>query len=118
MRVASSSTCIKFHNWPSGDIVDTYVPQSRSDGPVRTLSWNKDGTWVISVSCGMIPEVISVAKGQPKQLVAIRDHVSTCAAFQNTTKRSIILGTTSNQVIIQIYHFLHWIFVSFRKIFL
>lgn len=51
------------------------------------------------VPIGGNPEVITI-KDDIKQLISIKDMQATCAAFQNTTKRAVVLGTSAKEVLI------------------
>lgn len=99
MRIASSSTNLTFHEWPGGDLINTYTPSCTLDGPIRSISWSKDGAWIVMVPIGGNPEVITI-KDDIKQLISIKDMQATCAAFQNTTKRAVVLGTSAKEVLI------------------
>lgn len=56
--------------------------------------------WMIIVPINGIPEVVSMKDQQPRQLLAIKDFHSTCAAFQNTTKKTVALGTSTKEVLV------------------
>lgn len=99
MRIASSSTIISFHEWPGGDLINTYTPSGNLEGPIRSISWSKDGAWIVMVPIGGNPEVITI-KDDIKQLISIKEMQATCAAFQHTTKRSVVLGTSAKEVLI------------------
>lgn len=100
MRIASCSTVLKVHEWPEGDIVTTYQPSAKYEGAIRSISWSKDGMWIVIVPINGISEVVSVKEQQPRQLLAIKDYHSTCAAFQNTTKKAVVLGTSTKEVLV------------------
>lgn len=100
MRLASCSTVLKVHDWPDGDLVSNYEPSTKYEGAIRSMSWSKDGMWMIIVPISGIPEVVSIKDQQPKQLIAIKDFHSTCAAFQNTIKKTVVLGTSMKEVLV------------------
>ncbi|XP_045461569.1 protein NEDD1-like isoform X1 [Harmonia axyridis] len=101
MYIASSSTSVKFHSFPEGYLVYNYQPGSKVEGPVRSISWSKDGSWVSVVPQSGLPEIISV-RNQLKFLHTITDiEDPSCTAFQNTTKKFIAFGSKNGQV--QIY---------------
>lgn len=100
MYIASSSTSVKFHSFPEGDLVYNYQPGSKVDGPVRSISWSKDGSWLSVVPTSGLPEIISV-RNQLKLIHTIVEvEEPSCTAFQNTTKKFIAFGTKSGQVLI------------------
>lgn len=98
MYIASTSNELKIHVWPSGQLVHTY--KSSSPGCVKSISWSKDGSWLVLVPNKGPAEIISV-RDNIKHLHSIQDiQQPTCAAFQNNTKRTIALGTTTGIVLI------------------
>lgn len=98
--IASTATDLKFHQWPAGDIHQTYVPPNCDKGPIKTISWSKDGCWVVLVPNLGCAEVISI-KESVKTLDIIDDvQQPTCAVFQNSTKRFIALGTMTGQMLV------------------
>ncbi|XP_023022162.2 protein NEDD1 [Leptinotarsa decemlineata] len=100
MYVASASTTVKFHDFPSGNVVHNYQPGSKVEGPIRSISWSRDGTWLVLVPHSGVTEIVST-KDQLKLLKTIQDiEEPTCACFQNTTKKNIALGTKSGLVLI------------------
>ncbi|XP_044746123.1 protein NEDD1-like [Coccinella septempunctata] len=100
MYIASSSTSVKFHSFPEGDLVYNYQPGSKVDGPVRSISWSKDGSWLSVVPTSGLPEIISV-RNHLKLIHTIVDvDEPSCTAFQNTTKKFIAFGTKNGQVLI------------------
>ncbi|CAG9821680.1 unnamed protein product [Phaedon cochleariae] len=100
MLVASASTTIKFHEFPSGNVIHNYQPGSKVEGPIRSISWSKDGNWLVLVPHSGVTEIVSV-KDQLKLLKTISDiDEPTCAVFQNSTKRNIALGTKNGLVVI------------------
>ncbi|KAI4467733.1 protein nedd1 [Holotrichia oblita] len=98
MYIASIANDLKIHVWPSGQLVHTY--KSSSQGCVKSISWSKDGSWLVLVPNKGHAEIISV-RDHIKHLHSIHDiQQPTCAAFQNMTKRNIALGTTTGMVLI------------------
>ncbi|XP_018333600.1 protein NEDD1 [Agrilus planipennis] len=98
--IATSSTDIKFHLWLEGNLKYSYLPVSHSSGFIKTLSWAKDGTWLVLIPTSGYAEIVSV-KDSVKLLLKIKDiHQPTCAIFPKTTKKYIALGTYSGQVLI------------------
>ncbi|KAL3285573.1 hypothetical protein HHI36_000103 [Cryptolaemus montrouzieri] len=100
MYIASSSTTVKFHSYPDGDLVYNYQPGCKVDGPVRDISWSKDGSWLSLVPKSGLAEIISV-RSQLKLIHTIIDlEEPSCTAFQNTTKKFIAYGTRNGQVLV------------------
>ncbi|KAJ8981079.1 hypothetical protein NQ317_015302 [Molorchus minor] len=100
MFFASASTTVKFHEYPSGNVVHNYQPGTKVEGPIRSISWSRDGQWLALVPYSGITEIVSV-KNQLKLLNTIQDFEEpSCAAFQNTTRKHIALGTKNGQVVI------------------
>ncbi|GJQ87932.1 hypothetical protein Trydic_g1195 [Trypoxylus dichotomus] len=98
MYVASIANDLKIHVWPSGQLVHTY--KSGTQGCLKSISWSKDGSWLVLVPNKGAAEIISV-RDNIKNLHSIQDiQQPTCAVFQNTTKRNIALGTTTGMVLI------------------
>ncbi|RZC33582.1 hypothetical protein BDFB_003761 [Asbolus verrucosus] len=100
MSIASASTTVKFHEFPSGTIIHNYQPGTQVDGPIRSISWSKDGNWLALVPHSGLAEIVSV-KDQLKLIHTIQGiEEPSCASFQNMTKRNIAVGTKSGQVLI------------------
>ncbi|KAG5885483.1 hypothetical protein JTB14_017206 [Gonioctena quinquepunctata] len=100
MYVASASTTVKFHEFPSGSVVHNYQPGSKVEGPIRSISWSRDGSWLVLVPHSGATEIVSI-KDQLKLLKTIQDiEEPTCATFQNTTKKNVALGTKNGLVLI------------------
>lgn len=100
MYVASASNTVNFHEFPSGNVVHNYQPGTKVEGSVRSISWSKDGNWLVIVPHQGLTEIVSV-KDQLKLLKTIQDvDEPTCATFQNTTKKFIGMGTKSGLVLI------------------
>lgn len=98
MYIASITNDLKIHVWPSGQLVHTYKPSSQ--GCIKSISWSKDGSWLVLVPNKGHAEIISV-RDNIKHLHSIHDiQQPTCASFQNMTKRNIALGTTTGMVLI------------------
>ncbi|KRT78300.1 translation initiation factor eIF2A [Oryctes borbonicus] len=98
MYIASIANDLKIHVWPSGQLVHTY--KSSAQGCLKSISWSKDGSWLVLVPNKGAAEIISV-RDNIKHLHFIQDiQQPTCAVFQNTTKRNIALGTTTGMVLI------------------
>lgn len=100
MYIASASTVVKFHEFPSNQLIHTYHPTYRVEGPCRSLSWTKDGMWLAVVPYSGSTEIVTL-KGQCKLLHTV-NNVSepSCASFQNLTKRNIAVGTKHGQVLL------------------
>lgn len=100
MYVASASTTVKFHEFPNGNVTHHYQPGNRVEGPIRSISWNKDGNWLALVPFSGLVDIVSV-KDQLKLIRTIQDiDEPSCAAFLNSTKKLIALGTKGGQVLI------------------
>ncbi|KAK5648852.1 hypothetical protein RI129_003744 [Pyrocoelia pectoralis] len=98
--IATASDDIKFHDWPEGNLKLYYRPANSVDGHVKTISWGRDGNWLVVVPHAGPAEVISI-KGNVKVLQTIHNiYHPTCAAFHNNTKKSIVIGTLSGQVLV------------------
>ncbi|KAK4884123.1 hypothetical protein RN001_000394 [Aquatica leii] len=98
--IATSSDYLKIHQWPDGELKEQYVPQSDNEGPIKTISWGRDGSWLVVVPNTGATEVISI-KDNLKVLQTIQDiYHPTAAVFQNGTKRNITIGTQSGQVLV------------------
>lgn len=100
MSIASASTTVKFHEFPSGNVVHNYQPGTQIDGSIRSISWSKDGNWLALVPHSGLAEIVSV-KDQLKLIHTIHGiEEPSCASFQNTTKKNIAIGTKEGQVLI------------------
>ncbi|KAJ8944842.1 hypothetical protein NQ318_012989 [Aromia moschata] len=100
MFIASASTTVKFHEFPNGNVAHNYQPGTKVEGPIRSISWSRDGQWLALVPHSGLTEIISV-KDQLKLMKTVHDvDEPSCVAFQNTTKRLIALGTKNGQVLI------------------
>ncbi|EFA06093.1 hypothetical protein TcasGA2_TC008935 [Tribolium castaneum] len=100
MSIASASTSVKFHEFPSGNVFHNYQPGPQIDGPIRSISWSKDGNWLALVPYSGLAEIISI-KDQLKLIHTIQSiEEPSCASFQNTTKKNIAIGTKSGQVFV------------------
>lgn len=100
MYIASASTSIKFHDFPSGNVVHNYQPGTKVEGSIKSISWSKDGNWLVVVPNSGLTEILSV-KDQLKLLKTIQNvDEPTCATFQNTTKKFIGMGTKNGLVLI------------------
>ncbi|XP_057666809.1 protein NEDD1-like [Diorhabda carinulata] len=99
MYIASVSTTIKFHEFPNGNVIHNYQP-GKVEGPVRSLSWSRDGNWLVVVPHSGQTEIVGT-KDQLKLLKTIHEvDEPTAACFQNTTKKNIGIGTKSGLVLI------------------
>lgn len=100
MYVASASTTVKFHEFPTGNIAHNYQPRNKVHGPIKSISWSKDGNWLVLTPHSGPIEIITV-KEEFKFLKAIEDvDEPTCVTFQNTTKKCIGIGTKSGLALI------------------
>lgn len=101
MLIASSSKDVKFHTWPDGNLLHVYKPAtSKYEGIIKTISWGKDGNWLVLVPTKGLAEVISV-KDNLKHLHSVNNVVQpTCATFQNMSKKNMAIGTLTGQVLI------------------
>lgn len=100
MYIASASTTVKFHDFPTGNVIHNYQPGTKVEGSIRSISWSKDGNWIVVVPHLGQTEIVSV-KDQLKLLKTIQDvDEPTCATFQNTTKKFIGMGSKSGLVLI------------------
>ncbi|CAG9860742.1 unnamed protein product [Phyllotreta striolata] len=99
MYIASVSSTIKFHEFPKGEVVYNYHP-GNSEGPIRTISWSKDGNWLSVVPYSGPTEIVSV-KGELRLLKTINEITEpTSSCFQNTTKKYIGIGTKGGSVLV------------------
>ncbi|CAG9859743.1 unnamed protein product [Phyllotreta striolata] len=99
MYVASVSSSINFHEFPTGDVLFNHRPR-QSEGPIRTISWCKDGNWLSVVPDSGHTEIISV-RGELKLLKTITEITQpSSACFQNTTKKYIGIGTEGGSVLV------------------
>ncbi|XP_018570284.1 protein NEDD1 [Anoplophora glabripennis] len=100
MFVASASTTVKFHEFPNGNVMHHYQPGNKVEGPIRSISWSRDGNWLSLVPFSGHADVVSV-KDQLKLIRTIQDvDEPSCVAFLNSTKKLIALGTKGGQVFI------------------
>lgn len=100
MYIASASTTVKFHEFPNGNVVHNYQPGPRPDGPIKSVSWNKNGNWLVLVPHTGLVEVISI-KDRLRLIHTIKNVTNpSCARFPNTTKKYITLGSDDGQVFI------------------
>ncbi|KAJ8931029.1 hypothetical protein NQ314_016111 [Rhamnusium bicolor] len=100
MSIATASTTVKFHEFPSGNVTHNYQPGTRVEGPIRSISWSKDGDWLGLVPHSGFVEIVSV-KDQLKLVKSIQDvNDATCASFPKSGKKHIALGTKSGLVLI------------------
>lgn len=98
MYIASISNDLKLHTWPSGQLNHTY--KTSLQGYLKSISWSKEGSWLVLVPSKGPAEIVSV-RDNIKLLHTIEDiQQPTCAAFQNTTKRNIALGTNTGIALI------------------
>lgn len=98
--IASASNDLKFHQWPDGLIQQTYVPTKYDEGHIKSISWGKDGSWIVLVPHSGPAEIISI-RDNVKLLQTIEEvQYPTCATFQNNTKKNIAVGTLSGQVLV------------------
>ncbi|KAF5276053.1 hypothetical protein FQA39_LY00849 [Lamprigera yunnana] len=94
--IASTSDDLKIHQWSNGEEKQQYEVQP----PIKTISWSRDGAWILLVPNTGFAQIVRI-KNNFKVLQRIRNvFQSTCAVFQNTTKRNVALGTISGQVLI------------------
>lgn len=99
MYIASVSTTIKFHEFPNGNVIYNYQP-GKLEGPVRSVSWSRDGNWLVVVPHSGQTEIVGT-KDQLKLLKTIHEvDEPTAACFQNTTKKNVGIGTKSGLVLI------------------
>lgn len=100
MYIASASTTIKVHDFPSGSLIHNYHPGNKAEGPIQSISWNKDGNWLVVVPYSGLTEIVAV-KDHLKLMKTIQDvKEPTCASFQHTTKKCVAVGTKSGKVLI------------------
>ncbi|CAH2015866.1 unnamed protein product [Acanthoscelides obtectus] len=100
MYVASASTTIKLHEFPSGEAVHNYQPGTKVDGPVRSISWSRDGKWLVIVPHFGPPEILTV-KNNLKLLKFIPNvEEPTCAAFLSSKKT---LGISTKNGLVMLY---------------
>ncbi|XP_060535471.1 uncharacterized protein LOC132707579 [Cylas formicarius] len=102
MYIASASTSVKFHEFPNtaAAAAHHYQPGSRIEGPIRSISWSKDGNWLAIVPHSGKTEIVTV-KNQLKLVHTVHDIAEpTCASFQNLTKKHLAVGTKNCQVLI------------------
>lgn len=100
MYIASASTTVKLHDFPNGNVFDNYHPGSKVEGSIRSMSWSKDGNWLVLVPHSGFTEIVGVK--DKLQLLRTIQNVDepTCATFQNTTKKFIGMGTKNGLVLI------------------
>ncbi|VEN43565.1 unnamed protein product [Callosobruchus maculatus] len=100
MYVASASTTLKLHEFPSGDAVHNYQPGTKVDGPIRSVSWSRDGNWLVIVPHFGPPEILTV-KSNLKLLKFIPNvEEPTCAAFLSSKKT---LGISTKNGLVMLY---------------
>nr|CAI5837254.1 unnamed protein product [Callosobruchus analis] len=100
MYVASASTTIKLHEFPSGEAVHNYQPGTKVDGPIRSVSWSRDGNWLVIVPHFGPPEILTV-KNNLKLLKFIPNvEEPTCAAFLSSKKT---LGISTKNGLVMLY---------------
>lgn len=101
MYIASSSTTVKFHDFPDGSQVFNYQPGSKvNNKPIKSISWSKDGIWLSVVPSGSLAEIISIRNQLKLIHTVVNVEDPSCTAFQNTTKKFLAYGTSSGEVLI------------------
>lgn len=100
MFIASASNVVKFHDFSDGQLMHEHKPVTSKEGVIKTISWGKDGNWLVLVPDKGLAEVISV-RDNLKHLHTI-DEISkpNCASFQNLTKKNMAVGIDEGQVLI------------------
>lgn len=100
MYLASASNNFKCHEFSSGEIIHNYQPGTKVEGPIRSISWSRDGNWLALVPWSGMTEVLSV-RDNLKLLKTVPDvEEPSCARFPNTTKKNICLGTKNGLVLV------------------
>lgn len=103
MAIASVSSLLKIHSFPNGEIINTYklaTNKVAATDYIKTISWGKEGTWIVLVPDKGKPEVVST-KDQIKHLLSINEvKQPLCAAFQSKTKRHVVIGTRNGDVVV------------------
>ncbi|XP_017774546.1 PREDICTED: uncharacterized protein LOC108561212 [Nicrophorus vespilloides] len=99
MLVASISSKLVSHEWQTGNTQNEYGSDSGSD--INTISWSKDGAWMVMVPSIGNPEILSFNNDKLKSIYTIKGISGvTCASFQNNSKRNVVLGTDSGQLMV------------------
>lgn len=100
MNIASASSVVKIHEYPSTALIHSYQPHSKIVGSCRSLSWSKDGSWLAVVPHSGFAEIVTI-KGNCKLLHTVQNiSEPSCASFQNLTKKNIAVGTKYGQVLL------------------
>lgn len=101
MLIASSSKDVKFHTFPEAELHYEYKPTTgANDGLVKTISWGKDGSWLVLVSSKGLVEIIGVREKQRHLHTITSISNPNCSSFQNNTKKNIAVGTITGQVML------------------
>lgn len=100
MRCVSISHELKVSQWPDEKELYYYKPRNSDNMPLNTVSWGKNGAWLLLCQSYGFAEIVSLAD-EAKLLNSIQNVKNvTCAAFQNTVNRRVALGTSSGQLVI------------------
>lgn len=101
MLIASSSNKIIFNKWSDvNNIIHTYETEKSNFIDVNTISWSRNGTWIVYVTDDGTTELISV-KNSLKLLYTISDiDGQSCAAFANNTNRFLAIGCKRGRVLL------------------
>lgn len=97
--LASCSTCVKFHRWPNGGLVQS-VDLNEDDICVRSLSWDKEGKRVVAVPTSGTPVLVSLPKTENGDLIS--EYMETtrvnAADFSKTVHDLVAFGTSEGKV--------------------
>lgn len=100
MYIASASSTVKFHDFPSNQLIHTHCPTNKFDSACRSLSWAKDGNWLAVVPHSGCTEIVSV-KGQCKLVHTVTKICEpSCASFPNLSKKTLAVGNKIGQVLL------------------
>ncbi|KAK4882833.1 hypothetical protein RN001_006152 [Aquatica leii] len=99
--IASTSDCLKIHNWLNGSIIQHYTPENiSSNSSIKSISWSRDGRWMLLTPSTGASKLLGVGKNL-KVIQTLEDiYYPTYAVFQHTTKRNVAIGTVSGAILI------------------
>lgn len=100
MLIASSSNKIIFNNWTSVEGINTYEINENNGNDIKTISWSKDGSWLVYVTDKGTAEIISVKNSLKLLYTILEIEQTSCAAFSHNTKRFLAIGSSNGQPLI------------------
>lgn len=97
--LASCSTSVKFHRWPTGIHLGS-VDINDDDICVRSLSWDRAGKRIVAVITSGTPMLITLPRGENGDIIS--EHLETtrvnAADFSKVEKDTVVFGTSEGKV--------------------